>query len=95
MRFLNFFSAQHDRLVLGFVMSTKIFEFRPYLCLWQLFKEGTRQQIFTDFEPPFSNDHISGWTGLFQKFQSLELIVWSALAIENRPRSIATQKVEQ
>ena len=29
MRFLDIFSAQHDRLVIGFVMGTKIFEFRP------------------------------------------------------------------
>ena len=42
MRFLTSFSAQHNRLVIGLVMGTEIFEFRPYLCLWQRF-------IFVDF----------------------------------------------
>ena len=47
MRFLTSFSAQHACLVIGLVMGTKIFEFRPYLCPWWPFKEGTRQAIFT------------------------------------------------
>ena len=55
MRFLDIFSAQNDRLVIGFMMGTEIFYFRPYLCLWQLFKEGFK--IFTDFEHPFLNYH--------------------------------------
>ena len=45
MRFFTSFSAQHERLFIGLVMGTEIFEFRPYLCLWQPFKEGTRQAI--------------------------------------------------
>ncbi len=73
MRFLNFFNGQHDRLVLGLAMGTKIFEFLPYLCPWQLFKEGTRQQIFTDFKHIFQMTISQAWNGLFQKFQSLEL----------------------
>ncbi len=67
MRFLDIFSAQHDRLIVCFVMVTEIFEFQPYLCPWQLFKEGTHQQIFKDFEHPFSNDHISGLEWTFSK----------------------------
>ena len=35
------------------------------------------------------------WNGLFQEVQSLELLVWSALALEKGPRSIATQEVEK
>ena len=50
MRFLNSFSAQHARLVIGLVMGTEIFEFRPFLCPWRPFKEGTRQAVFTNFE---------------------------------------------
>ena len=50
MRFLTSFSAQHNRLVIGLVMGTEIFEFRPYLCPWRPFKEGTRQAVFTNFE---------------------------------------------
>ena len=37
------------------------------MCLWQLFKEGTHQQIFTNLEHPFSNDHISGLEWTFSK----------------------------
>ena len=50
MKFLNSFSAQHDCLVIGLVMGTKSFEYRPYLCLWWPFKEGTHQAIFTNSE---------------------------------------------
>ena len=67
MRFLNIFSAQHNRLVVGFVMGTEIFQFQLYLYPWFLFKEGTCQQIFIDFEHPFSNDHISGLEWTFSK----------------------------
>ena len=40
MRFLDIFSAQHNCLVIGFMMGTEIFEFRPYLCPWQPFKDA-------------------------------------------------------
>ena len=36
MNFLGIFWAQNDRLVVGYLMGTEIFEF----WLWQLFKEG-------------------------------------------------------
>ena len=36
---------------------------------------------------------FQAWNGLFPKFQSLDIIVWSALALEKGARS--TQKVEQ
>ena len=67
MRFFDIFNALHNHLIIGFLMSTEIFEFWPKLCLWQLFKEGNHQQIFTDFEHPFSNDHISGLEWTFSK----------------------------
>ena len=74
MRFLNSFSAQHDRLFIGLVMSTEIFEFRPYLCLWRLFKEGTRQAVFTNSECLYSqilNEAIFGHS--LEKKSGLEL----------------------
>ena len=40
MNFLDIFRAQNDRLVIGYLMDTKKFEFGPNLCLWQLFKRG-------------------------------------------------------
>ena len=43
------FLAQNDRLVVGYLMGKGIFEFRPNLCPWQLFKEGNRQDILADF----------------------------------------------
>ena len=49
MNFLGFFWAQNDRLVVGYMMGKEIFEFRPNLCPWQLFKEGNRQGIFLIF----------------------------------------------
>ena len=55
MNFLDIFRAQNDRLVVGYLMGKEIFEFRPNLCLWQLFKEGNRQGILADFaffKPP-------------------------------------------
>ena len=49
MNFLDIFRAQTDRLVIGYLMGKEIFEFRPNLCLWQLFKEGNHQGILADF----------------------------------------------
>ena len=49
MNFLDIFRAHNDRLVIGYLMGKEIFEFRPNLCLWQLFKEGNRQGILADF----------------------------------------------
>ena len=49
MNFLDIFRAQNDRLVIGYLMGKEIFEFRPNLCPWQLFKEGNRQGILADF----------------------------------------------
>ena len=49
MNFLDIFRAQNDRLVVGYLMSKEIFEFRPNLCTWQLFKEGNCQGIMADF----------------------------------------------
>ena len=85
MRFLDIFSAQHDPLVISFMMSTEIFEFCPYLCPWQLFKEGTCQQISQILSMHFQMTISQAWNGLFQKFQSLELIVLSALALKKDP----------
>ncbi len=56
----------------GHWLCEEIFEFGPFLWPWQLFKEGTRQKIFTDFEHPFQMTISQAWNGLFQKFQSLE-----------------------
>ena len=36
MNFLDIFRAQNDHLVIGYLMGTDIFEFRPNLCQWQL-----------------------------------------------------------
>ena len=85
MRFLDIFSAQHDPLVISFMMSTEIFEFCPYLCPWQLFKEGTCKQISQILSMHFQMTISQAWNGLFQKFQSLELIVLSALALKKDP----------
>jgi len=41
---LGIFRAQNDRLVIGYMMGTEIFEF------WQ--KEGNRQGILADFFKP-------------------------------------------
>ena len=49
MNFLDIFRAQKNCLVVGYLMGKEIFEFRPNLCLWQLFKEGNRQGISADF----------------------------------------------
>ena len=38
----------------------QIFEFRPNLCLWQLFKEGNRQGILADFAMPFFKPPLLG-----------------------------------
>ena len=40
MNFLGIFSAQNDRLVIGYLMGAEIFEFRLNFGPWQLFKEG-------------------------------------------------------
>ena len=53
MNFLDIFRAQNNRLVIGFLMDTEIFEFWPNLRLWQLFKEGNRQGILANFATPF------------------------------------------
>ena len=52
MNFLGIFRAQNDRLVVGYLMGAEIFEFRPNLSLWRLFKEGNRQGILADFFKP-------------------------------------------
>ena len=49
MDFLDFFCAQNDRLVVGYLMGAETFEFRPKLGPWQLFKEGNRQGILANF----------------------------------------------
>ena len=41
MNFLGIFRAQNDRLVVGYLMGTEIFEFRQKFDPWRLFKEGT------------------------------------------------------
>ena len=46
---MDIFRAHNDRLLVGYLMGKEIFEFRPNLCLWQLFKEGNRQGILADF----------------------------------------------
>ena len=53
MNFLGIFWAQKDRLVIGYLMGTEMFEFRPNFGLWQLFKQGNRQGILADFAMPF------------------------------------------
>ena len=63
MNFLDIFRAQNDRLVIGYLMDTKKFEFRPNLCLWQLFEEGNRQGIFADFAKS-SKNFKSSYLGL-------------------------------
>ena len=47
--FLDSFTAQNDRLIIGFPVVTEIFTFWPNLCPWQLFKEGYHQEILADF----------------------------------------------
>ena len=49
MDFLDFFCAQNDRLVVGYLMGKEIFEFRPNLSPWQLFTDGNRKGILADF----------------------------------------------
>ena len=49
MNFLDIFRAQNDRLVVGYLIGKGMFEFRPNLGLWQLFKEGNRQGILADY----------------------------------------------
>ena len=53
MNFLGIFRAQNDCLVVGYLMGTEIFEFRPNFSPWQLFKEGNRQGILADFATPY------------------------------------------
>ena len=53
MNFLDIFRAQNNRLVIGFLMDTEIFEFWPNLSPWKLFKEGNRQVILANFATPF------------------------------------------
>ena len=52
MNFLGIFRAQIDRQVVGYLMGAEIFEFRPNLSPWRLFKEGNRQGILADFFKP-------------------------------------------
>ena len=40
MNFWGIFRAHNDRLVVGYLIGTEIFEFRPNFGPWQLFKEG-------------------------------------------------------
>ena len=49
MNFLDIFRAHNDRLVVGYLMGKETFDFRPNLCLWQLFKDGNRKGILADF----------------------------------------------
>ena len=49
MNFFDIFLAQNDDLVVGYLMGKEIFEFRPNLGHWQLFKEVNRQGILADF----------------------------------------------
>ena len=49
MIFLGIFRAHNDRLVVGYLIGTEIFEFRPKLGPWQLFKGGNRHGILADF----------------------------------------------
>ena len=46
---MDIFRAQNDRLVVDYLMGKEIFEFRPNLSLWQLFKDGNRKGILADF----------------------------------------------
>ena len=50
-----------DHLVIGFLMGAETFAFWPYIYMSQW------QQIFTDFEHPFSHDHVSDLEGTFLK----------------------------
>ena len=52
MNFWGIFRAQNNRLVIGYLMGAEIFEFRPNLSLWQLFKEGNQQGILANFFKP-------------------------------------------
>ena len=65
MNFLGIFLAHNDRLVVGYLMGAEIFEFRPNLSLWRLFKEGNRQGILADF---FQTIITWAWSGLFGHF---------------------------
>ena len=53
MNYWGIFRAQNDRLVVGYLMGTEIFEFRPNFGPWQLFKESNRQGILADFATPY------------------------------------------
>ena len=64
MNLFDIFRAQNDRLVVGYLMGTEIFEFRPNFGPisaqfrpnfgpWQLFKEGNWQGILADFATPY------------------------------------------
>ena len=65
MNFLGIFLAQNNRLVVRYLMGEEIFEFRPNLGLWQLFKEGNLQGILADF---FQTIITLAWSGLFGYF---------------------------
>ena len=65
MDFLDFFCAQNDRLVVGYLMGTEIFELWPNLGPWRLFKKCNRQGILADF---FQTIITWAWSGLFGHF---------------------------
>ena len=62
MNFLDIFRAQNNCLVIGYLMDTDTFEFRPNLCPWQLFKEVTRQGILASFS-------TLAWNAILGHFQ--------------------------
>ena len=61
MNFLDIFRAQNDRLVIGYLMGKEIFEFRPNLCLWQLFKDGNFQGLLADFAKSAKTSRLYIW----------------------------------
>ena len=66
MNFLDTFRAQNDRLVVGYLIGKEIFEFRPNLRPWQLFKEGNCEGILADFTSWARNGRIEN----FQRLKS-------------------------
>ena len=87
MRFLNFFSAQYVCLVFGLVMGTDIFYFNLICAHGRCSKRVPINRFSLILSIHFQITISRAWNGLFQKFQSLEIIVWSALALEKGPRT--------
>ncbi len=85
------FSAQHNRLIVGFVMGTKFFKISTLFVPVAAVEECTGQQIFTDFENPFSNDHIK-WT--FSKIPKprINSLVCSSISINSQLRDQRSAK---